>query len=160
MKNNLWLTILLLVFVVAATATVLYQEFSPNSTIPVSQEPALPNDNAFPQQVIVYYFYGDQRCATCMKLEAYTEEALKTHFQNEMDTQFISWKTINIDQPENQHFITDFELEAKMVVVADLRNGEVNRWKKLNDIWLLVGDKDGFIQYIQTETGAYLGDES
>lgn len=166
MKTDNWLTILLLVFVVVATATLYYQELNPNSTVPVIQEDISQEDASqepdavLPRQIIAYYFYGDQRCATCMKLETYTKEALKTYFKNELDTQLILWKTINVDQPENQHFITDFELSAKMVVLAELQNGTITRWKKLNDIWQLVGDKVAFIQYIQTETSCYLLDES
>lgn len=160
MKNKHIISIVLIAFVAFTAAAMIYQEFQSQSNHTNSQEIAALDSNILPEQCVVYYFYGDQRCVTCMKLEAYTEEALKTHFSNELDSNRIVWKTVNIDQPENQHFITDFELDAKTVVVADLRNGDVNRWKKLNDTWQLVGSHDSFIDYVQAETQMYLLDES
>jgi hypothetical protein len=159
MKHKQLITIVLIAFAAITAAAIIYQELQSQSNKSVSQDITPPDGTVLPEQCVVYYFYGDQRCATCMKLEAYTEETLKTHFSNELDSKRIVWKTVNIDQPENQHFITDFELDVKTVVVADLRNGELNRWKKLNDTWLLVGNHDSFIDYVQAETQMYLSDE-
>jgi hypothetical protein len=37
-----------------------------------------------------------------------------------------------------------------------MENGEETAWKNLDQIWKLVGDKDDFIDYIQSETRAFI----
>ncbi len=81
---------------------------------------------------------------------------METNFKELLDSDRIVWKPINVDEPENQHFITDFELEMKLVVLADIKDGKQAQWKKLDQVWPLSGDKPGFLEYIKVETEEYL----
>ncbi len=107
--------------------------------------------------VIVYFFYNDIRCDVCLKLEVYAVEALKTHFSEELDSGAIQWQMLSMDDPENEHFLIDFELYSKSVVLVELEDGERVRFKNLEDIWDLVYDKPAYMQYIRTNVLDFLG---
>ncbi len=63
---------------------------------------------------------------------------------------------INTDDPENKHFIEDFRLFTRSLVLADYRDGEVIRHENLQQVWQLVGDKEAFIDYVRASTRAFL----
>lgn len=156
MKSKQIITIVLLVFVVGTVAAMVYQEFRPIVSEEGSNEIAVSSEEALPEQIIAYYFYGNQRCPTCMKIEAYTKESLNTNFENEIDSKLIVWKPVNVELPGNEHFINDFQLDMKMVVLTKMINGELETWKKLKEVWPLSRDREAFFDYIKTETEAYL----
>lgn len=107
-------------------------------------------------QVIAYYFHTALRCTTCFTMERYTQEAILTGFPDDIRSGRLVWKAINVDDEENEHFVRDYELYTKSVVIVDMQDGVQVRWKNLKDIWDLVDDKKAFIDYIQAETGSYL----
>jgi hypothetical protein len=101
--------------------------------------------------VVAYYFFTDFRCSTCKKLEAYSEEAITEAFSGE-----VVWKTVNTDEKPNKHFVKDFELVTKSLVLVEYRGDEVVRFKNLKLIWQLVGDKDGFLKYVRDQTKEFI----
>lgn len=108
-------------------------------------------------KMIVYYFYGNIRCPTCRKLEAYTKQALDGAFFEELANGLIEWRPVNVDRPGNKHFINDYQLYTKSVIIAKFENQKRLSWKNLQKIWQLVGDERRFSDYIQTEVYDYLG---
>lgn len=106
---------------------------------------------------VAYYFHGNMRCATCRTIEAYSEEAITTGFADELASGHLVWMAVNTDQPQHKHFVTDFELVTKSLVLVEYHQGEVVRFKNLDKIWKLVGDKDAFLDYVDRETKEFLG---
>lgn len=124
----------------------------------------LPSDDSLAQSVpqsdsefvIAYYLHGTRRCATCLKLEAFSLEALQDGFQNELSDSSIVWRVVNYDLKENQHYLKDYSLYTKSLILSRVRNGREVQWKNLDKIWELVHDKDKFINYVQAETSAFI----
>jgi hypothetical protein len=108
------------------------------------------------QEVVAYYFYGNVRCQTCKKIEAYTADVISRSFTNELSTGLLAWKTANVDERENEHFVGDYELTSRAVVLVRMADGKQTEWKNLAHIWDLVGDKDAFQKYIADEAKAFL----
>jgi len=106
--------------------------------------------------VYVYYFHGDRRCATCRKLEEYSREAIESGFKEELTESTLVWRPTNYDKKDNEHFIKDYELFTKSLILSRARNGEEIDWKNLDKIWRLVGSKDKFIKYVQDEARDFL----
>lgn len=100
-------------------------------------------------QLIVYYFHGDMRCPTCHKLETYAKEALDTYFPDKLASQDIVWKVVNVDKPKNRHFIRDYELVTKSVVLSKSADGKEIERKNLDQIWQKVRDKNSYLNYIR-----------
>jgi hypothetical protein len=108
-------------------------------------------------EFVAYYFHGNVRCATCRKLEAYSGEAIAGGFPAELASGRLAWRVVNTDEPENAHFVNDFELVSKSLVLVEYHDGEVTRFQNLTLIWQLVRDKDGFIKYVRDATREFLG---
>lgn len=106
---------------------------------------------------VVYYFHGNARCATCKTIEAYADEAVHAAFAGEIEDGALQWRVVNIDESENRHFIQDFQLVTRSVVLAEYRDGEVVRYENLDQVWRLVRDKERFLAYVQDETREFLG---
>jgi len=106
--------------------------------------------------IIVYYFYNNVRCPTCHKIEAYTQEAVQDGFADAIRDGRLRWSPVNTDEPENEHFKKDYDLFTKSVVVARIRGGRPTRWKNLELIWDLVGDKDAFLKYLRDEVRPFV----
>lgn len=105
---------------------------------------------------LVFYFHGDARCPSCRKLEAYTEEAVRENFGEELESRRLAYQTVNVDEEPNRHFIEKYRLYSKSVVLVDARAGRSGRWKNLDKIWTLLHKKEAFKDYIAGEVGAFI----
>lgn len=138
-------------------AEVNWPEVEPNQG-PSSEAVVTPNTPPeASQKVVVYYFHGDFRCATCRKFEAFSSEALQQVFRDELEDARLKWQVVNIDKPGNGHFVTDYQLHTRAIVIVKIRDGKQTEWKNLEKIWELVGDKKAFVNYVQYEVAMYLG---
>jgi hypothetical protein len=108
------------------------------------------------RQVVVYYFHGAKRCATCMKIEAYTREEVETSFADLLQDRAVELRIVNVDEAENEHFVQDYELSTRSVVVSLCENGQEKDWKVLEKVWQLVDAKPEFQRYIRTEVEEFL----
>jgi hypothetical protein len=104
-------------------------------------------------KAVVYYFHGTFRCATCRRIEAYADEAVKAAFAAELAKGEVQWRPLNIDEPANGHFVDDYQLVTRSLVVVDGSNPK--RFKNLEKVWTLVGDKPVFLKYVQDEVRAF-----
>lgn len=148
MPNRPALVLALLAFAAAALAQ------------PAPAPADVPAASAADRRIVVTYFHGDLRCATCKKLEAYAREAITAAFAAELASGRLAFKAVNTDRPENQHFIKDYSLVTKALVVTEEADGTVLRWTNLDRIWTLVRDKAAYTDYVVTGVRAYLGPAS
>ena len=107
-------------------------------------------------EFVAYYFHGSFRCRTCRTIEAYSEEAIRGGFADELASNHLAWRVVNIDQSENKHFARDFELVTRSLVLVEYRDGEVIRWENLKQVWQLVRDKERFLDYVRSSTRKFL----
>jgi len=126
-----------------------------NDTNPADSETTAVKSEA---ETIVYYFYTKKRCASCLKIEEYTREAVQAHFQKALESGEMIWRPIDMEEPEHTHFMEDFELFTKSVVLVEQAGDRVLKWKNLPKIWELLNDKAAFIEYIKKEIRLFLGD--
>jgi hypothetical protein len=118
------------------------------------------NDDTAPaaaDRVIAYYFHGSQRCKTCLTIEAYAAEAIRTGFADALSDGTLEWKVVNIEEPANEHFVEDYQISTRTVVLVEMKDGKQVRWSTLDRVWDLVDDQPAFMTYIQEETKGYLG---
>ncbi|MBA4313175.1 MAG: hypothetical protein C0417_11160 [Chlorobiaceae bacterium] len=108
------------------------------------------------RKIVVYYFHRTMRCATCIKLEEYSDEAIKSGFASQLKNGKLEWKIINIEDAGNEHFENDYKLYSQSLVLIELQNGKQKRWKNLEKIWELVGTKEVYLRYVQEEVKSYL----
>ena len=132
-----------------------------DSTSPISQSKAdTTNKDVQSKQeqrkLVVYYLHGTFRCQSCNTIERLTKEAVERGFADQIKNGRMEIKIINIEEPGNKHYIEDYKLYTKSVILSDLKNGKETTWKNLDQVWTLLGNESKFIEYIQREITSYL----
>ncbi len=123
-----------------------------------SEAPTVVPPTKLKHRVIAYYFCYNFRCARCRAFEAYSQEALQSAFPEHLKDGRLVWRIVNVETRGNEHFVKDYGLYTKSLVLVDETRGRKPQWKNLEKIWQLVGDKEAFVRYVQDETRAYLED--
>ncbi|MBN1854267.1 MAG: hypothetical protein JW829_16175 [Pirellulales bacterium] len=101
--------------------------------------------------LVVYYFHGNTRCPTCRSIEAQAKETVQTRFASQLGEGKIIWKTANYEQDSIKPLAIQFEIQMPVVVLAKMKDGQVQDWKRLDEVWGIVGDKTAFTEYVQDE---------
>jgi len=160
---NLFLLLLVLTFVqVSAAGPKAVKEDASQALQSVNKEEANGQTSGVSEkelgnsEVTAYYFHGNQRCRTCRNIEAYAEEAIQNGFAEAIKDGRLKWKVVNIDEQENEHYVQDFQLVTRSLVLQEKTKGTQERWKNLSRVWELVRNKEAFEEYVQEETRAFL----
>jgi len=172
MKPKTIVTAALLLFVAASVIYLVVKETGgkpaqnathPETTSPqTGQEqgtppPAFSENTTVVAKVVVYYFHGNVRCMTCRTIESYAKEAVESGFADALKDGRLEWRVVNVEDSGNGHFVQDFQLMTRSVVLERIADGKRREWKNLQRVWQLVrGGKEDFLKYIQNETRAYL----
>ncbi|HAH31820.1 MAG TPA: hypothetical protein DCL44_05850 [Elusimicrobia bacterium] len=101
---------------------------------------------------VVYYFYTNTRCSSCKTIEEYTREAVGKPLSSGYKGWKIVFKGVNIEEEPDKHFVQDYWLNTKSVVVQKFSGDKPLKWGKLEKVWQLLGDKEAFINYVTEET--------
>lgn len=110
--------------------------------------------------IMVYYFYGNSRCPSCITVEQYTEEAVLEAFTAEIRSGLVEFRGVNVETPDTKHFIKDYQLYTKSVIVSEVVNGQEQRWKNLEKVWELLHNEQAFKDYVQQEIATYLPEQT
>jgi len=108
---------------------------------------------------VVYYFYTDTRCSSCKTIEAYTKAAVEANLASGYKGWKIVFKGVNVDEEPGEHFVQDYRLNSKSVVVQKFKGDKALNWLKLEKTWQLLGDKAVFMKYVTDETHKLLDEE-
>lgn len=172
------LSISLLIFIAFSIVFLVHKEFSrknndnANTYAEMQTQNPLPDQNsnsrnkhtsakehtsqAMRSKVIAYYFHGTYRCSTCQTIEQYSREAIEQYFSKELDDKTLEFKPLNVDDPENRHYIQDYELFTKSLVIVLYKDDKQVKWKNLENVWKYAGDKEKFYQYVKGEVENFL----
>ena len=96
-------------------------------------------------EVQVSYIHNSVRCATCYRMEKWSSEAAA-------DLN-VSYQSIDTDIKENEHYLQDYSLYTKSLVISDTESG---KWKNLDKIWQLSQNETEFKNYIKQEVETFM----
>lgn len=168
MKLKAIVTIVLLLFVAASIVYLVVEESGgkpAQDMVQTEKHPAatqkeensVPDNKSAKCKVVVYYFHGNFRCMTCRTIEAYAKEAVDTGFPDALKGGRLKWRVVNVDEPDNEHYVKEFQITTRSVVLERLADGKRQDWKNLQRVWELVrGNKDAFLTYVQDEIKVFL----
>ena len=77
-------------------------------------------------------------------------------FAEEIKNGKLVFKALNTDEKENKHFLKEYNLFTKAVILSKISNGKEVRSKNLQKIWHLVRDEFKYKDYIVNEVTAFL----
>lgn len=107
-------------------------------------------------KVIAYYFHTNTRCDTCRKIEAYSHEAIEEGFKAELKNGTLELRVVNYEERENRHFIKDYQLVSKSLILVNMVDGKQTEWTNLKLVWELVKNKKAFLNYVRGEVRHFL----
>ena len=117
-----------------------------------ADEPA----NGSSDYVQAFYFHATYRCKTCTTIEQYSRETIEMNFKEQLDKGTLRFAEVNFDEPENRHYLQDYNLTYRSLVLVRCKNGKQATFKNLEKIWQLKDNKADFSKYVKTEIEAFL----
>ena len=118
---------------------------------------AIAKDN--PQaKVTAYYFHGSFRCYTCTNMEKFSKEAIETNFKDALASGNLEFKAVNVEDRGNEHFVNDYKLYTKSLILSMVKDGKEVKSKNLDNIWELARNKQKFIDYVTSEISGFMKD--
>ncbi len=106
--------------------------------------------------ITVYYFHGNMRCVTCNKFEKYSREVVETNFKDEIASGKLEFQVINVEDTGNEHYLDDYKLYTKSLVISLVKDGKEIKSKNLEKIWECVINKEQFFKYVTDEVKDFL----
>ena len=107
-------------------------------------------------KVIAYYFHGSFRCPTCTAMEKYSKEAVDANFKDELASGKLEFKPVNVETRGNEHFVEDYRLFTKSIILSLVKDGKEVRHKNLEMIWRLARDRQKFTKYVAGEIKEFM----
>ena len=146
----------LLLFVAVTCGLLVAKELRRARELRAAATPARVAPASARAQVVVTYFHNTNRCPSCLRIEEFTAASMTESLGAEMAEGRVGWRVVNVDLPVNAHFVGDYGLYTKSVIVSDQRGGREIRWKNLDQVWHLLNDPAAFRAYVEREVRAYL----
>jgi len=117
---------------------------------------------------VVYYPHNTFRCYSCNMIEALTKVAIEggelkkqdggkitvdnSKLKPMLDSNILSFRSVNVDEPENSTLLTKLQTQSKIPAVAMVVNGKIVKAHPLDKAWeYLKKDPQKYFEYVQTE---------
>lgn len=160
MKLRKAVTAALLGFVLVSLGYVALRSMRASQGPPVAAAtvaPATPEEAARSgDRVVAYYFHVTVRCTTCRAIEANSNAVIQERFAEDLSSGRLLWRLINVQRPENRHFIQDYQLVTRSLVLVRFEEGRPREHKVLHDTWELVGEPAAMQDYVAREVREFL----
>ncbi len=108
------------------------------------------------KHIVVYYFHTNFRCPNCYNMEKWTKELVDSDFKDEQASGKLTMKIINTEIKGNEHFMKDYNLFTKSVVLALVKDGKEVKFTNLAKVWDYLRSSDKFKTYVKDEISKYL----
>lgn len=160
MNAKILLRSILLVFALGSVAIWALREYRKSVEIgPLAQTSgdSLSLPSVAGNQVFMTYFRSGVRCTSCKKIELLTREAAIKDLAGEISSGKLVFRVIDTDLPADHHFIKDYQLTGKTVILSFRRDGRELRWTSMERIWELLDEPAAFRSYLTEPVIRYLG---
>ena len=107
---------------------------------------------------VVVLFHNQKRCYQCLQMEKLTQDLLTGASWNELGDHKPAFKTIVIDNPENEVLISRFGIFAPTLVLMEFNQGELVNSKKILNVTGLYRDEELFKEGMEKEVRRFVGE--
>lgn len=109
-------------------------------------------------QIVVYYFHRKFRCQSCDVLESTLQRTLQVTYADQFGAGRLAMCVINVDEPENRHYLEQFQILSNSIVIVRKKSGLVSSYKTLESIWDISQDREAIDQMLRTEVAGFLSE--
>ena len=89
-------------------------------------------------------------------MEQYSKEAIQTNFKDALSSGKLEFRVINVEERGNEHYVNDYQLYTKSLIVSLVKDGKEMKSKNLTKIWEYVRNKQRFFDYVSEEVNNFL----
>jgi len=101
-------------------------------------------------RVDMVYFHRTNRCYSCNYAEAATLYALETYFQEELDSDKLTFESVNVQDDSNAAIIEKYGAYTSQLFINTV-TGDNENIEHVTEIWNFIGDDEGFTLLIRTK---------
>lgn len=149
----------LLLFVAIALLRVIGEEGASVSSEEGSTHSATQNESvrisSEGTKFVLYYFHTSFRCASCLTIEKTARQVVNEQFAKDLSSGRLQFAAVDVEKLENRHYIEDYQLVTKSLVLVEYRDGKEVRHKVLQGVWEQTS-LEGLRDYIASEISAFL----
>jgi hypothetical protein len=98
--------------------------FAGTAMLSAQTKPVTASDKA---TVLVYYFHGTNRCATCLAIEDNTQKTLEAYFSREVKEGTVKFQSVNVDEEANAKLAEKYEASGSALFVTKVQKGKETR---------------------------------
>jgi len=91
-------------------------------------------------------------------MEKYSKEAIEANFKDALTSGKLEFKAVNVEDRGNEHFVNDYKLYTKSLILSMVKDDKEVKSKNLDKIWELARNKQNFIEYVTVEVNALMKD--
>jgi hypothetical protein len=91
-------------------------------------------------------------------MEKYSREAIDANFKDALASGGLEFKAVNVEEKGNEHFVNDYKLYTKTLILSLVKDGKEVKSKNLDKIWELARNKQKFMDYVTGEVNAFMKD--
>jgi len=119
-------------------------------TPPIPEPPVIKAD-----RLELIYFHRAQRCVSCIYAEDGVRYTLQKYFAEELANNIISFDVYDLGEEANTALIEEYSAYTSSLFINVIRDGEDNI-EEVNEIWLVVGDEEAFVETVKNRIEAEL----
>lgn len=120
---------------------------------PTSDTPSVLAD-----RVEVVYFHRTQRCGGCIYAEEGIRHTIKTYFTDELTSGKLTFEVVNVQDGENAAIVEKYGAFTSSLFVNTIRDGTEHIDDVTDDIWLLLGNDEEFVEEVKSKIEISLGE--
>jgi hypothetical protein len=126
----------------------------------VAPAPAAPAPQPAPAataaEVVVTFFTEAVPCKVTAKVEGLCRQAVEAAFATELKSGALVYRVLSTESPENEHYLDEYDIGSKALVVARQENGKDAEFVPCHDIWIMIEEPKELADYVQKPIRDYL----
>jgi hypothetical protein len=107
-------------------------------------------------KIEVVHFHGTVQCWSCETVGEYTQYTLDRNFAKELADGTISYRSINVELPENAAVVNQYQARGSSLFVNAIYDGEDHISEDVT-VWRMIGSQSQFETYLRDKINQLLG---
>lgn len=115
--------------------------------VSVSEGSMIEAVNKGENKVIVYAVHMTFRCPECNQIEWFARALVENEFKDQLDRGEMEFRAV--DYMQNTEFALRYNISSSTIVISKIVNGEETGFKRLDEVWTKVGNRDEYFDYVR-----------
>jgi len=122
------------------------------------EHPTSDVSSSLADRVEVVYFHRKERCPTCRYAEDGIRDTIETYFADELASGKLTFEVVNVQDKENAAIVDKYGAFTSSLFINTIRDGTEHIDDVTDDIWLLLGNDEEFVEEVKSKIEKSLGE--